>query len=124
MVTADAFRALALSLPHTAEKPHFDRAAFHVAIPNGLTFATLAANGASANLKLQPEEQEFVVQTEPDVFSAVKGGWGERGWTTIDLAAAVEDSARAALGLAWRNAAPTRMRRLADQVLLKKRDDT
>lgn len=122
MMTAEEFRALALALPHTAEKPHFDRAAFHVDIPNGLTFATLAPDGASANLKLDPAEQEMVTGAEPAMFAPVPGAWGARGWTTLTLANADEAGARSVLALAWRNAAPKRMRKVADTVILKKRE--
>lgn len=97
MATADDLRRIALSLEGTTEAPHFDRAAFRVK----RIYATLAADGRTANLKFTPDEQEFKTMMAPDVFRAIDNGWGRQGWTTIDLAAAGEDELRAALAMAW-----------------------
>ena len=48
-MTVDEFRALALSLPHAVEKPHFDRASFRVDAPRGKTIATLLESAATPN---------------------------------------------------------------------------
>ena len=53
MANADDFVRLALALPGVAEYPHFDRRAFKARV----TFATLSADGASANLKFALDEQ-------------------------------------------------------------------
>ena len=55
VATADDLRRIALSLAGTTEAPHFDRTAFKVK----RIYATLAADGKTANLKLDPDEQEF-----------------------------------------------------------------
>jgi hypothetical protein len=83
-MNAATFRRLALALPDTTEVPHMDRAAFRT--PRRI-FATLAADGASANLRLEPEEQDALVHMQPDVFQPVSGGWGEQGWTVATLSA-------------------------------------
>ena len=120
MLTGEEFRTLALSMPRAAEKAHFERLAFYVDIPKGKIYATLPPDGQSANLNLESVEQEMLINAEPAMFSKVPGGWGERGWTTIGLAATDRDTALSALGLAWRHAAPGSMRGLADAVLLRK----
>ena len=38
-------------------------------------------------VKLTPEQQSIMVDAEPKIFSPVKGGWGNQGWTAVDLAA-------------------------------------
>ena len=81
MATAADVRRIALSLEGTTEAPHFDRAAFKVA----RIYATLAADGASMNLKLKPEEQEFKCTMAPEAFSPIPNGWGRQGWTVVDL---------------------------------------
>jgi hypothetical protein len=53
MATAKNLRRIALSLEGTSEAPHFDRTAFKVAP----IYATLAADGVTANLKFTPDEQ-------------------------------------------------------------------
>jgi hypothetical protein len=49
-----------------------------------------------------------VVQTHPEVFVPVKGGWGRTGNTNIRLRVAPVATVRVVLELAWRNIAPKR----------------
>lgn len=102
MVTAAQFRLLALALEGTRDAPHFERTAFMVA----RTYATLAADGATANLKLLPDEQLLKCTTAGDAFAPVAGGWGARGWTTVILAKISRRDLDAALRLAWTHALP------------------
>lgn len=109
MADGSDLRRIALSLPGTTEAPHFDRAAFRV----DRIFATLAADGRTANLKFTPDEQEFKCQLAPDVFVAIDNGWGRQGWTTTYLPAASDADLRAALEMAHAHAVgkPARKRR-------------
>ena len=43
------------------------------------------------------------------VFVAVPGGWGERGWTRVRLAAADAATLKSALTMAWQNRAPKKL---------------
>ncbi len=107
MATAGDFRRIALSLEGTTEAPHFDRTAFRVA----RIYATLAADGRSANFKLTPDEQEFKCMMLPDAFAPVPNAWGRQGWTTGRLAKLDAADLRATLELAWRHALPTKRSR-------------
>lgn len=109
-MTVDEFRTMALSLPHAIEKPHFDRASFRVDAPRGKTIATLLEANATANVFLSVEEQEMLIGAEPQVFSKVPNKWGDKGATTIALAAADETTALSALKMSWRHAAPPKIR--------------
>jgi hypothetical protein len=100
MANAADFVRLALALPDVAEYPHFDRRAFKARI----TFATLAPDGASANLKLSPDEQEFKCLLAPEAFAPIANAWGRKGWTIATLAALSEDELRAALEMAFAHA--------------------
>jgi hypothetical protein len=102
VVTARGFRCIALSLEGTTEAAHFDRAAFKVA----RIYATLAADGRSANFKLTPDEQEFKCMMQPEAFAPVPNAWGRQGWTTGTLARLTAADLRAALEMAWRHALP------------------
>lgn len=104
MAKASDLRRFALSLEGTSEAPHFDRAAFKVK----RIYATLAADGKSANLKLDPDEQEFKCMLAPEVFAPVPNAWGKQGWTTLTLAEASATELRAALEMAWKHAVPTK----------------
>ena len=104
MARASDLRRMALSLEGTSEAPHFDRAAFKLT----RIYATLAADGKTANLKLDPDEQEFKCMLAPDVFAPVPNAWGKQGWTTVTLAKASAAELRAALEMAWVHAVPTK----------------
>jgi hypothetical protein len=102
MVDAALFRRIALSLPGVAEYPHFDRRAFKARV----TFATLAPDELSANIKFAPDEQALKCAVARDAFAALDNAWGRRGWTRAALAALSEAELEAALEMAWRHAAP------------------
>jgi hypothetical protein len=107
MATAKDLRRIALSLEGTTEAPHFDRAAFKAA----RIYATLAADGRTANFKLTPDEQEFKCMMAPEAFAPVPNAWGRQGWTTATLAKLGTAELRAALEMAWRHAQPRKAAR-------------
>ena len=98
---AAMFRRIALGLPGVAEYAHFDRRAFKARV----TFATLATDEFSANLKFAPDEQALKCAVAPDAFAALDNAWGRRGWTRTTLAALSEPRA---LGRARDGMAPRR----------------
>jgi len=101
MAPAKEFEAIAMSLEGTVQAPHLDRTAFKVK----RIYATLAADGKSANLKFLPDEQELRCLTHPQAFAAVDNAWGRQGWTMVDLAKVDARELRAALETAWRHGA-------------------
>jgi hypothetical protein len=100
-MTPDAFRKLALAFPGAEEKSHFGKADFRV---RNKIFATLPDDEAGV-VKLTREQQETMVQVEPKIFSAIKGGWGLQGWTRVALGAADEITIKSALAAAFNNMA-------------------
>ena len=107
---ADAadLRRIALSFEGVAEYPHFDRRAFKARV----TFATLAPDELTANIKFAPDEQALKCTVAPDAFAPLANAWGRQGWTRATLASLTEAELRAALELAWRRgAAPSRRAR-------------
>jgi hypothetical protein len=96
MADSESFTRIALALPGTISAPHSDRTAFKV----HRTYATLAADGLSANLKFTPEEQEFKCLVAPELFQRIDNGWGRQGWTTLNIGAAGADDIKAALAMA------------------------
>ena len=101
MADAADFRRIALSFDGATEYPHFDRRAFKARV----TFATLASDERTANLKFAPDEQALKCAVAPDAFSPLDNAWGRRGWTCAILDALTEKELQAALELAWGNAA-------------------
>lgn len=107
MAKASDLRRIALSLQGTSEAPHFDRAAFKVK----RIYATLTADGKTANLLFTPDEQEFKCMLAAEVFAPVPNAWGKQGWTTITLAKASVADLRAALEMAWAHAVAAKPKR-------------
>jgi hypothetical protein len=102
-MTPEAFRKLALALPHTTEKEHMGHPDFRV---KNKVFASLWPDGESAMVKLTPTEQKRFTAAHPSMFSPVKGAWGEKGCTQVHLKPARTPPVREALTLAWRITAP------------------
>lgn len=102
MATARDLRRIALALEGTTEAPHFDRTAFKVA----RIYATLACDGKTANLKLEPGEQELKCMTAPKAFRRVPNAWGDQGWTTVTLSAVKVSELKLVLEAAWMHARP------------------
>ena len=107
---ADLVR-LARALPGVVDYPHFERRAFKARV----TFATLAPDGLTANLKFSPDEQMLKCAVAPDTFAPLDNAWGRRGWTRATLAALSEAELVAALDMAWRHAAPRSKKRASPQ---------
>jgi hypothetical protein len=109
-VTSDDFRRLALSLPEAVESAHMDHPDFRV---GGKIFATLGHPAEGWGMvKLTPEQQHYFLKDEPKTFVPVKGAWGRRGATSVNLKAASKKTLQKAIRAAWRNTAP---KRLAEQ---------
>ncbi len=109
MATGDDLRRIALSLAGTTEAPHFDRAAFKVE----RIYATLAADGRSANFNFTPDEQAFKCMMAPDAFMRIPNAWGRKGHTTAILDKLSLDELKAALEMAWTRGAAKRPRKRA-----------
>ena len=108
MADAALFREIALGFPGASERQHFDRRAFKARI----TFATLAPDEQSANLKFAPDEQALKCAVAAEAFAALDNAWGRQGWTCAKLAPLSEAELRAALTMAYAHAsAPKKIRR-------------
>ena len=102
-MTAKQFRKLVLSLPDAIESEHMGHPDFLV---GGKIFATLNFEESFCVLMVTPEQQEDWLRREPHRFAPVKGAWGLRGCTQLELKTATATSLRQALKMAWKNKAP------------------
>jgi hypothetical protein len=119
-MTPDQFRRLALSLPDTSEARHMGHPDFRV---HGKIFATLGYPDASqAMIRLSPEDQGFLVRSQPEVYQPVKGAWGQAGCTNVRLRAARIGPVREALTFAW-EAASARPQRGGKRKAIARRPD-
>jgi hypothetical protein len=107
-MTPTRFRRLALSLPDAVEGQHGGHPDFRI---GGKVFASLGfPDKAFGVVKLTPDQQAMLAATTPDVFAPVRGGWGERGYTKVRLAAVDAETLKHALTLAHQNCAPKKKR--------------
>lgn len=97
MATGEDFERLALALPGTEARAHFDRVAYRVK----RIYATLAPDRLTANLMYGPEEQQAKCMMNPQAFHPVPNKWGDKGATTVILGAVREEELRLALEDAW-----------------------
>ncbi|MBR0846146.1 MmcQ/YjbR family DNA-binding protein [Bradyrhizobium diazoefficiens] len=98
------FRRVALALPGVIEGAHHGHADFRV---GKRVFASLGyPDDAWGMVKLTPEQQTLLVETEPEMFRPVPGAWGRNGSTNVRLAKADQVTLKSALTMAWRNVAP------------------
>jgi hypothetical protein len=98
-MTASEFRQIALSHPGAVESSHMHHPDFRV---GGKIFATVGyPDDEHAVVMLSPDEQEGFVAEFPRAFAPVKGAWGKRGSTQINLAAAHPEAVAEAVRLAW-----------------------
>ena len=105
-VTPAAFEKIALSLPETAAASHFDVPDFRV---GGKIFATAGRIDGRAVLRLTRDQQQMLCESEPDMFHPVESAWGRKGWTNMVLATTDVKTAKSALWMAWKNAAPKKL---------------
>jgi hypothetical protein len=106
-MTADEFRAIALSLPEAVEIGHMGHPDFRV---GKKIFATLGyPDDDHGMVKLMPEQQALFIESHPKVFSPSKGKWGLAGSTLVKLHSARPRVARQAMVMAWRLVAPARL---------------
>jgi hypothetical protein len=101
-MTADDFRAIALSMQGASEGSHMGHPDFRA---NGRIFATLRSNDTLGMVKLAPDEQRQFIRDHPKVFEPSSGAWGRQGCTDVRLVAADRATIRAALVLAWEGVA-------------------
>ena len=106
MATAAQMRKLALALPETEEKSHFDQPDFRV---RGKIFAGLSVDGKQGTLKLTPEIQAMVLDERAGAFTPAAGAWGRSGWTRVDLARVEIGALEELIVESWRIVAPKRV---------------
>jgi hypothetical protein len=106
-MTAHQFRRMALSLPAVEERMHMDHPDFRV---GGRIFATLGyPDEGWGMVKLSPEDQRALVQSNPAALKPANGAWGRQGSTLVRLKVADGGTVNQALTTAWMAKAPKKI---------------
>jgi hypothetical protein len=103
MVDLETVRNLALALPETDEHDHWGRPSYRV---KKRIFLTLWPAEKRAVVKLSPVDQSVFCKYNSTIFYPVKGAWGKRGWTCIELKRVRKSMFEDALNLSWQGTAP------------------
>lgn len=101
-MTSEDLVQMALAMPGAQENAHFGKRDFRV---GGRIFLALPEPGRAV-CKLTRDQQAMLMEMEPALCSAVPGGWGHKGWTSLYFAAAQPGTVHHILEIAWRNVAP------------------
>ncbi len=105
MISAAAFRKMALGFKGVSEKPHFNKASFRI---KEKIFATLDSVNNSASLKLSEADQPVYCQIKPTICMPATGAWGKQGWTIFDLKKVSKSIVSEALKKAYIGLAPAK----------------
>jgi hypothetical protein len=102
-MTVIEFRKIALGFPDAVEASHMNHPDFRVF---GKIFASLGyPNKEWGMVKLTPDQQADVVKNNPKTFVPVKGAWGLKGGTNVNLPLATKATLSDVLEMAWTNIA-------------------
>jgi predicted DNA-binding protein (MmcQ/YjbR family) len=82
MVSIEAFKNLALSLPEVSEAPHFEKTSFRI---NRKIFATLDEKQHIACVMLSLIDQSVFCAYDETIIYPVPNKWGQKGATFINL---------------------------------------
>jgi hypothetical protein len=121
MTSEAQVRAMALAFPEASEAPHFEATSFRIRTK---IFATLGERELPLVVKLRPDQQAMMTETQPKVFVAIPGHWGRAGWTSVKISAADTAAVRHALALAYRNVAPRKLAAAVQEGAAAKGSDT
>lgn len=105
MLTPEAARQLALSLPDAEEKDHFGMPSFRV---KNKIFMTLQPERNRAMVKLNLINQSVFCLS--GTYWPVPGGWGKKGATYVNLRKVSKAMFSDSLALAWVGVAPKKIR--------------
>ena len=106
MITIEQVRKMALALPETKEKSHFNLAGFWV---KKKIFATIHADKNYVMVKLSPVDQSVFCSYNKEMIFPVPGGWGKQGATFINLKKIRRSMFLDALITAWKTTAPPKL---------------
>jgi hypothetical protein len=106
MITIQAARQLAISLPEVEESSHFNTPDFRV---KNKIFATIHSDKHYMMVRLSLTDQSVFCTYDKTVIFPVPGGWGRKGCTFINLKKVRKDIFKDALETAWKTIAPAKL---------------
>ena len=108
MVSNDAFQNMILSFEGVTASTHFNKASYKF---KNKIIATLDPTGTKAMVKLSPSDQAVYCKFNSNIFEAVSGSWGIKGYTFINLELLDSSILKEIIEAALRVQSPVRKRR-------------
>src|SRR5262245_9264391 len=105
MISGDAARAHALSLPDAEERETWGHPSVRV---RDKIFMGMDTDGTQASVKASKEEQAALVEADPKTFG-IADYTGRYGWVTVQLKRVKADEMRELIEESWRAIAPKRV---------------
>ncbi len=102
----DYLRKVALSLPETSEKPHFEKTSFRV---RNKIFVTYEEKINRACLKFSEIDQDVFCFIDKTLIYPVPNKWGKQGWTFIELDRLDNEILEDAIKTAYKEVAPKKL---------------
>jgi hypothetical protein len=109
MLSLEAARKVALSLPGAEERDQMGSPSFQVKRKIFAQLPALHKRERHVLIKLSIARQASLVRSDTATFSAVPGWWGTKGWTYVQLAQMTEPVLRDLLLESWRIVAPKKL---------------
>lgn len=103
MVTTHEARSLALGFPEATEESHFQRTSFRV---RKKIFLTMDEDQGIVVVRLSLVDQQVFVSLSKEAVTPVKGAWGAKGWTNIELGKVSKELFKDAIELSYCGVAP------------------
>ena len=104
--SVEIIRRLAVALPETEEKSHFNLPDFRV---GGKVFCTARTHEQLCMVKLPLEIQGALVAENPEAMYPANGAWGRGGATMVRTDLIDPRLLADLIGLAWRVVAPAKL---------------
>jgi predicted DNA-binding protein (MmcQ/YjbR family) len=106
MVTIEEFKNMAGSFPESYEEAHFEKESFRV---RKKIFATMDEKKRQVVVRLSEIDQSVFCAFDRTVIYPVKGAWGKKGWTLIELQKVKRDMLTDAIKASYCLVAPKRL---------------
>lgn len=91
------------SFPEVTCEPHFHKISFRV---RKKIFATLSEQSEDMVVKLSPVDQSVFCDLFPAQMEPVSGGWGKKGWTSVQYYSMKADPLKDVITTAYKTVAP------------------
>ena len=109
MVSIEKMILLARSFQEAEEMPHFEKTSFRV---RKKIFATLDIKTRQVVLKFSEVDQSVFSSIDNKMIYPVKGGWGRKGWTVVELDRVTEEILTDAVTTSYCQVAPKKLAEL------------